>query len=153
MTTAVITGAGSGLGRKIAILNHTRYDNLVLIGRNSEKLNETGRICIARGTARVFCLACDLTDENQIRQTAKWITSQLGTVDLLVNNAGLGYFENLLDQSFEQIDRTFATDLTGMIKFTRLMLPLMVDHVGKAADIINIASIATKIRSNAFCIS
>ncbi|MCS8572872.1 SDR family NAD(P)-dependent oxidoreductase [Pediococcus pentosaceus] len=145
MTTAVITGAGSGLGQKIAILNSTRYDNLVLIGRNSKKLNTTAEKCIVKGENRVFCLACDLTNEEQIHQTGAWIDSHLGTVDLLVNNAGLGYFENLLSQSFEQIERTFATDLTGMIKFTRLMLPLMVDHVGEAADIVNIASIAGKI--------
>lgn len=148
MTTAVITGAGSGLGRKVAILNSTRYDNIVLIGRNSKRLNQTAKECFSKGAKRVYCLMCDLTQDEEIYETGAWITSHLKSVDLLVNNAGLGYFEELLNQSFEQINRTFATDLTGMIKFTRLMLPLMLDHVGQAADIINIASIAGKIATS-----
>lgn len=148
MTTAVITGAGSGLGRKIALLNSSRYDNIVLIGRNSEKLNEVAQDCSLNGAMRVFSLACDLTKDEQIIQTSEWISTHLGSVDLLVNNAGLGYFSKLMDQSFDQINRTFDTDLTGMIKFTKVILPMMVDHIGKATDIINVASIAGKIATS-----
>jgi short-subunit dehydrogenase len=145
MTTAVITGASSGLGRKIAILNSGRYDNLILIGRNSTKLKQTAQACITQGQVHVFALTCDLTQTDQIKATAKWISTHVGSVDLLVNNAGLGYFKNLMNQTFDEIDRTFETDLIGMIKLTKLLLPMMVDHVGVAADIVNIASIAGKI--------
>lgn len=145
MKTAVITGAGSGLGRQIAILNCPYYDNLVLLGRNSDKLRQTARDCFKCGARQVFTLSCDLTQETQIKATGRWIRSHLGSVDLLVNNAGLGYFKTLLNQDHAEIDRTLNTDLTGAIKLTRILLPLMVDHVGQPADIVNVASIAGKV--------
>jgi 3-oxoacyl-[acyl-carrier protein] reductase len=82
--TAVITGAGTGIGAACARALSASCDRLVLVGRRLEKLQEVA----ATLPGEVHVRSCDLTDPSAVQQFAEWTRAALGTVDVIVSNAG-----------------------------------------------------------------
>ncbi len=109
---AIVTGAGSGLGRCMAHELAALGAHVALIGRKLEKLERTREeIAQAGGNARSF--ACDIREEETVRQTVSNVIADLGRVDALVNNAG-GQFAAPLEQiSAKGWDTVVRTNLTG----------------------------------------
>jgi NAD(P)-dependent dehydrogenase (short-subunit alcohol dehydrogenase family) len=98
-STALVTGAGRGLGAAIAEAYATCGADIILLGRTRSHLDEVAqRINAAGGQSRV--IACDVTDDNQLRNAI----ADLPTLDILVNNAGTNFPEPFVEVSDEHLD-------------------------------------------------
>ena len=106
----LITGASSGIGRALAVAYAATGVNLFLCARNSEKLNETKKLCEARG-AKVFVEILDVTDEKKSRE----LIEKIADLDLVIANAGISAGTAGGPESLAQIKKIFATNWDGVI--------------------------------------
>jgi uncharacterized protein len=120
----VITGAGTGLGKAVAVKTGVLGARVVLIGRTESEL-ETVRSLIRqeKGTADLW--VCDITKEDQVKATVKNIVDTSGTIDYLVNNAGMWTDESLESKDSELRLMALKTNVLGHINFSYEVLPLM----------------------------
>jgi NAD(P)-dependent dehydrogenase (short-subunit alcohol dehydrogenase family) len=139
VSTAVVTGAASGIGRATALhLAREGYD-LALLDIDEPGLSETRRaIEVGGGVARAFCV--DVCDPHGLGVTVRDVLTTMGSPELLVNVAGIGVTATVLDTSDEDWGRVIGTNLTGPFLLTRAVLPLMLDR--GSGVIINVASVA-----------
>jgi NADP-dependent 3-hydroxy acid dehydrogenase YdfG len=135
---AVITGAGRGIGRAIAIELGKLGAQVVLAARSRSELEETA--LMAGTTASV--MPTDVRKKEQLQRLFEQVVSALGPVDILVNAAGLGIFGRVVDFSDEDFEILMETNLRGIFFTSRFVLPSMIER--KRGHIINIASIAGK---------
>ncbi|MED5607997.1 SDR family oxidoreductase [Pseudomonas sp. JH-2] len=134
----MITGAGSGLGREIALRWAREGWRLALADINDEGLAETLRLVREAG-GDGFTQRCDVRDYSQLTALAQACDEKLGGIDIIVNNAGVasgGFFEEL---SLEDWDWQISINLMGVVKGCKAFLPLLERSHGR---IINIASMA-----------
>ena len=136
--TAVITGAGQGMGRAIALKFAETDIRPVLVGRTEAKLRSVAKEVAAQGiTAGVHIL--DVTDDEAIAPFGTELADT--TVDVLVNCAGDWLIEYLQDTSNEQLDHILQTNLRAPYILSRTLLPNL--RRSDNASIINIGSIVT----------
>ncbi|WP_281690838.1 SDR family oxidoreductase [Pseudomonas sp. PARCl1] len=134
----MITGAGSGLGREIALRWAREGWRLALADVNEGGLRETLDLARAAG-GEGFVQRCDVRDYSQLTALAQACTEQFGGIDVVVNNAGVasgGFFAEL---SLEDWDWQIAVNLMGVVKGCMAFLPLLERSKGR---IINVASMA-----------
>lgn len=137
--TAVITGASDGIGKQIALKLAKEKVDLVLIGRNKDRLNQVASECKKLGSKKTNFYVCDLQKTNQIKETITAIRSDFNTIHILINNAGIWQKLSQLDTIEENIvDSLVQTNLLGLIHITRLLLPSL--RKGNEAALINISS-------------
>jgi NAD(P)-dependent dehydrogenase (short-subunit alcohol dehydrogenase family) len=116
-----ITGASSGLGRTLAEQVLASGDRVVATARNVAALEDlTGP-----GPDDVIRLPLDVTDPEQVRATVAEAVQRAGAIDVLVNNAGHGLIGALEELSDEQIQRILGTNVFGVLRVTRAVLPHM----------------------------
>lgn len=109
---AIVTGAGSGIGRCTAHELAALGARVALLGRRPEKLERTrAEIAEARGEARAY--ACDIRDEETVRRTVSNVLADFGRIDQLVNNAGGQFSAPLEGISAKGWDTVVRTNLTG----------------------------------------
>lgn len=137
--TALITGAGRGIGRAIAVALGNEGANLVLVSRTLSQLEETAEL-IRKNNQRLYCLKADITNVNELDAICKNVIDNFGRVDILVNNAGVGYFSDVINTELKEFDEMFNVNVRGMFLMTKAFLPLMIQN--KQGDIVNIASLA-----------
>ena len=136
---ALITGAGSGLGRQFAQTLSDAGASVVLAARRRDKLEETaGLIADAGGNA--VCVDLDVTDSGSIRDCFAEFEASVGVADILVNNAGIAREGLLLDISEDDWDAVIDTNLKGVFLVAQRAAQVMV-KADKPGSIINIASI------------
>jgi NAD(P)-dependent dehydrogenase (short-subunit alcohol dehydrogenase family) len=135
---ALITGADSGIGRAVAVL-YAREGADVAIAYLSEKQDaeETRRAVEAEGR-RAVLIPGDVTDPEFCREAVETTVSELGRLDILVNNAAFQeHASSLEDISEEQLDRTFKTNIYGYFHMAKAALP----HLKEGSAIINSGSV------------
>ncbi len=136
MKTILITGGATGLGNELAKLYVQNGDQVILLGRNEDKLNKAqealGRSCIATVSA-------DLTNYEELTQKMDSLLS-LHSVDVLINNAGMGHFGPLTSYTKEMIDEVINTNVKGTIYLTQSLLPHL--QTREQATILTIISTA-----------
>lgn len=139
---AIITGAGSGIGRAAALAFAQRGYRLVLAGRRAAGLKETMGLL---GISPEFVLACptDVTDAASVQALFDRAVARFGRVDLLFNNAGVSA-RNVPIHEVEKEDwcRVIDTNLTGAFLCLRAAFRVMKDQVPRGGRIINNGSIA-----------
>ena len=136
---ALVTGAGSGLGRQFANTLAGAGATVVLGARRKEKLEETANeVREAGGSAH--CVDLDVTSSESINACFAEIIPQLGAPDILVNNAGIAIDGYLLDGKEEDWDAVLDTNLKGVFLVAQAAAKAMLD-AGKPGSIINTASI------------
>jgi len=136
---ALITGAGSGIGRQLAKTLSGAGATVVLAARRKEKLQETANeVDAAGGTAH--CVDLDVTSSDSIRDCFAKTLADVGTPDVLVNNAGVAKQNYLLDQTEEEWDIVLDTDLKGVFMVGQAAARAMI-AAEKPGSIVNIASI------------
>lgn len=135
--TAVITGGGSGLGAAIATALHEAGAEVVVVGRDSSKLDAV----VERLGTRARRVVCDVADPSSVDRLRDALA---GTeISILVNNAGLaGPVAALTDISVEQWDEVFDINVRGTFLMCRAFLPAMTAR--GSGDVINIASVSGK---------
>lgn len=137
---AIVTGAGRGIGRAIAIELGKLGARLVLAARGRSELDETARQV---GSASV--MPTDVRKKDEVGRLFEQTAQRLGPVDILVNAAGLGIFgpvANFRDEDFETL---IETNLRGLFFTCKYVLPSMIER--RRGQIVNIASIAGKVAS------
>ena len=107
---ALITGAGSGLGRQFAETLSDAGASVVLAARRREKLEETAELVRNKG-GKAICLELDVTDSLSVTNCVRETTSEFGTPDILVNNAGIAKQAFLTDITEDDWDAVLDTNL------------------------------------------
>lgn len=140
-SVALVTGASRGIGRGIAAALAREGARLVISARGADALDEAHRELEQQGTD-VRAVVGDVGDE---RQAAAMVTAALdswGRLDLLVNNAGVGYRGAIEEMPTEQFDRLFQTNVRGPFLLIKAAVPQMKKQGG--GTIVNISSLAGK---------
>ncbi|WP_442580142.1 SDR family oxidoreductase [Mesorhizobium sp. ASY16-5R] len=132
--TAVVSGAGRGLGAAIAKALSAAGARIVLVGRNSDPLEETGKAIADAGSAASIKL-CDITNARAVAATM----DAVGHIDILVNNAGISHRAEFSDVSEAAWDEVMAVNLKGPFLSTRAVLLGMIER--RAGKIINVVSV------------
>jgi len=144
---ALVTGAGRGIGRAIALAYAAEGAKVALSARTTSELDEVvGTIRAAGGTALAF--PADLADRNVPRWLVQEVAKSLGPIEILVNNAGVGSSSNpkpVVDFDDDFWDLSLALNLTAPYLLCKAVLPGMLAR--KWGRIITIASINSKIGS------
>ena len=146
---AIITGAGSGIGRAVALALLRHGWSVALAGRNEEKLRETQRLA-GEFQTQAMCVVTDVTDEASVRRLFDAVMARHGRVDLLFNNAGQGAPPVPLEElSLETWQQLVNVNLTGVFLCTREAFRVMKSQSPRGGRIINNGSIsATTPRPN-----
>lgn len=142
---AMVTGAGSGIGRAVAIALAGRGFAVVLAGRRQTALDETLNLI---GSARVNCraVAADVSDEAAVEMLFAKTRESFGRLDLLFNNAGVSAPAVCLeDITVAQWNKVVAVNLTGVFLCTRAAFRLMKAQLPQGGRIINNGSISAHV--------
>jgi len=135
--TAIVTGAGRGIGRTIAITLASHGVKVALAARTEEQLRAVQcEIAAAGGAAEVF--PTDITDDSAITALLKGAVERFGGLDILVNNAGLVKVVPLTETSAEDWDRTLAVNVRAPFVLCRQAIPYLKQRPNP--HIINITS-------------
>ena len=137
--TAIVTGAGRGIGRATAIALAKEGVHLGLIGLNMSNLEKVTAE-LAQFDVKVSAATADVTDLESVTHAVEHIKSDLGPIDILINNAGVAKFGGFLDLTPEEWEKIIKVNLMGVYNVTRAVLPGMIER--KSGDIINISSSA-----------
>lgn len=131
-----ITGAGSGLGAAIGqvIPDHCL---VTLSGRRRDRLEEVARVI---GPERAFVSPCDVTDDESIARAHALATERFGPVDVLVNNAGVADFAEMVQAEMASIEHQIDVNLLGALRCIKYVLPSMVEN--RRGMIVTINSVA-----------
>jgi 3-oxoacyl-[acyl-carrier protein] reductase len=138
---AVVTGAGRGIGRAIAVELGRLGAQVVLASRSRTELEETAGLIGAKASV----IPTDVRSKEQLHRLFEQVGTALGPVDILVNAAGLGVFGPVAAFRDEDYDLLMETNLRGIFFACRFVLPTMIER--QRGHIINIASIAGKVGS------
>jgi NAD(P)-dependent dehydrogenase (short-subunit alcohol dehydrogenase family) len=141
---ALITGAGSGIGKSTAEVFLADGFAVVLAGRERDKLEAVGR---AAGDAQVLVVECDVMSEQSVVALFAATRAKFGRLDVLFNNAGVGtpFGVNLEDLTFEQWRRVIDTNLSGAFLCTREAFRIMKTQDPRGGRIINNGSISAHV--------
>ena len=133
--TWLITGCSTGFGRAIAIEALKQGDK---VGVSARKIADIQDI-IDQYPKTAIAIQLDVTNEAAIKSATEKIIDHCGTIDVLVNNAGIGYFGAIEESEDAEIRRMFEINVFGLANMTKAVLPYM--RRQKSGHIINIASI------------
>ncbi|MBL7769379.1 MAG: 3-ketoacyl-ACP reductase [Flavipsychrobacter sp.] len=139
--TALVTGAGKGIGKAIAMALAAEGVHLGLLARTEKDVKELAAAIEANGGKAAFATA-DVSNRQAVEEAVADLKSKLGSFDILINNAGTGTFGSFLELDPETWEQQVKVNLFGVYYVTRAVLPDMI--AAKAGDIINISSTAGK---------
>jgi NADP-dependent 3-hydroxy acid dehydrogenase YdfG len=140
MTTALITGATSGIGEATAHAFAEKGFRLILTGRRQDRLNSLSELLRDRYAAKVVALQFDVRNRQETENAIGSIPAGFKSVDILVNNAGLAVgLSHIQDGDADDWDRMIDTNIKGLLYVTRAVAPLMTANRG---HIVNVGSIA-----------
>ena len=137
--TALVTGAGKGIGRAIALALAAEGTSIGLLARTEKDLQDVAAEARKKGVRAVIGTA-DISDITQVNKAVSQILAELEHIDILINNAGIGSFGKFLDLDPAEWEKIIRVNLLGTYYVTRAVLPGMITR--KAGDIINISSTA-----------
>ena len=136
---ALVTGGGSGIGLAIARSLVESGMQVLIVGRDEEKLQKA--CAELGGEAEAF--ACDLSDLSAIPGLVQRIADRYGKIDVLVNNAGINMKKEFVEVSDEEFQNILLTNLTAVFALSREVVKRMLD-TGTKGSIINISSMASQ---------
>ncbi|MFO8053300.1 MAG: SDR family oxidoreductase [Candidatus Omnitrophota bacterium] len=126
----LITGSSQGIGRETAYLFAKEKAKIVITYRSNKKEAEnTAKKCKQLGSREVLALRIDVTDSKTIEAAIKEVVSRFGPIDILINNAGVITWKQLKEQSYSEIDKQINTNLSGLIKTTKISLPFVKEAI------------------------
>jgi 3-oxoacyl-[acyl-carrier protein] reductase len=134
---AIVTGAGRGIGRAIALELGRAGCSVVISSRSQEELQETARDIEHEG-GQALPLALDLSRDQDIEALFSQTEESFSTVDILINNAGVLFPNSLEGTTIEEFDRTFAINVRSVFLISKKALAIMKRK--KSGYIINVSS-------------
>ena len=136
---ALITGAGKGIGKAIALALAKEGVNVILVARTKDEIES---VAIKARSLRVkaSAITADVADINSVNSAVDKALAEFGTIDILINNAGIAAFGKFLELEPTDWERIIQVNLMGTYYVTRAVLPNMIER--QTGDIINISSTA-----------
>jgi len=138
MSTWLITGCSSGLGRSLAQAVLKQGDNAVVTARQLSAIQDI----VDSYPDTALALQLDVTDYTQVAQVVQQAEARFGRVDVLVNNAGHGYRAAVEEANEAEVDKLFATNFFGPVALIKAVLPGM--RARRHGTIVNVSSIAAR---------
>lgn len=138
----LITGATTGIGYELAKLYAKDENKLVLVARDGERLKKV-KDKLELYNIKVYTIALDLSEDNSCEKVLDFVNKKNLSVDILINNAGMGSFGYLSEIEMESELKLIDVNIRALTELTKIFLPSMIEH-GEGA-IMNVASTA------AFC--
>ena len=139
---AIVTGSSSGIGFETSLLlarnGFFTYATMRSLYR-SNRINELKQ----KEKLPLQVLKLDVTDDKSVKEAIEKVTNELGRIDVIVNNAGYGLVGPLEDLSIQEFKEQFETNVFGVIRVTKSVLPIMRKH--RHGTIVNISSISGRI--------
>ncbi|KQO31657.1 3-ketoacyl-ACP reductase [Flavobacterium sp. Leaf82] len=136
---ALITGAGKGIGKAIAIALAKEGVNVILVARTQADVDQLAAETTALGV-KSLALSADVSDINSINSAAEKALAEFKTIDILINSAGIASFGKFLELEPDAWERIIQVNLMGTYYTTRAIIPNMIER--QTGDIINISSTA-----------
>lgn len=137
--TALITGAGKGIGRAVALALANEGVQVGLVARTEKDLQAVAQEINALGVKTAVATA-DVSDIHSVNTAVAKIRQELGAIDILINNAGTAAFGKFLELTPEQWENQIKVNLFGVYYTTRAVLPEMIER--QTGDIVNVSSTA-----------
>jgi NAD(P)-dependent dehydrogenase (short-subunit alcohol dehydrogenase family) len=137
--TILVTGGTDGLGRAAALLFAERGYCVVAAGRSAAKRAELSRLA-AEKKLPIETVEMDVTDDQSVRLAVQTVLQKAGTIDVLVNNAGVGYMAVVEELRLDDLRRQFETNLFGVLRVTQAILPHMRER--RSGRILMMSSVA-----------
>lgn len=135
---AIVTGASAGIGWESALELAKEGAHVVLTARRESRLKELAEKITALGSKALIVIG-DAADEATAKKTIAAAKS-LGSIDILINNVGVGVYKNLVDTSAAEYDEMVDTNVRSTFLFTRYAVPVMIEQ--KQGTILMISSMA-----------
>ncbi len=134
--TVLITGGGTGIGFEIARLLSSKGNKVIITGRNEARLQKA-----AAQLLNVTAIACDITDEEDVKSLVEQVQAEHGGLSVLINNAGQAVAYSLSDgtDAFTIAEKEMSTNYLSLIRLTGLLLPVLKNK--QEAAIVNVSSI------------
>jgi short-subunit dehydrogenase len=148
----VITGASSGIGRALAIEWAKGGASVVLSGRNRSALENVANAVRAAG-GEAIALPGDITDEEQRRQLVERALHEKGRIDVLVNNAGRGFYAKVVDIDVSEMEKLFALNVIAPIRLAQLALEPLMRSQGSIVMISSVAGVVAAPHLGAYAAS
>src|SRR3989442_7544177 len=145
---ALVTGAGRGIGRAIALKFATEGADIVCVSRRAENAEKVAQEVRALGR-RAWAHAVDVADAAAVAAAAEQVLAETGRIDILVNNAGVTRDGLLMRMSEEDWDTVLDTNLKGAFLFTKALARTFIRQ--RSGRIINIASVVGLIGNAGQC--
>ncbi len=145
MYTAIITGSTRGIGKETALLLLKMGLNVIISSRSQQSVDNVIQEIYDKFPSKkenVLGLKCDVSKYSDVKSLVDVSVKTFGKIDVLVNNAGIVYFKNILDTTEEEWNKTIDTNLKGIFLFTKEVLPYMIEN--KSGVIVNVSSGAGK---------
>ncbi len=138
--SALVTGAGRGIGRAIAMAFAEAGCDLCICSRTKTELEATREAILAlRTSTRVIAIPCDVADADQVRRVVAQAQAEFGKIDILVNNAGYAAFKPFWEMDFAAWQKTLDVNLNSMFHCIQAVLPDMMER--RSGRIINVSSV------------
>lgn len=153
MSLAVVTGAGRGIGRAIAIELGARGMDVACLGRDGAALASVAEV-VRKSGQRALTAVCDVARSDEVGVATKYVLNELGVPAVVIPNAGVVHRRSILETSEEQWDEQIDVNLKGMFLFVRAFLPSMLAQ--KSGRFVAIGSISGTLgtpRLAAYCAS
>lgn len=131
----LITGCSTGFGRELSKHLLENGYQVAVTARNTDQIQDLVEI----NNENAIAIELDVTDKNQVKQAVARAVERFGRIDVLVNNAGFGYFGAIEESEEQEVRRMFEANFWGLAEMTRAVLPTMRDQ--RSGAIVNISSI------------
>lgn len=136
---ALITGAGKGIGKAIALALAAEGVNVALIARTQEDVDAVAKEAEAAGV-KAIAVSADVSDIKSVNNAVSKVQKTFPAIDILINNAGIGVFGKFMDLEPDAWENVIKVNLMGVYYTTRAILPGMIAQ--QSGDIINVSSTA-----------
>ena len=141
-TTALVTGASSGIGRDTAIDLTRRGATVAICARRADRLEQTLAEC-RRHAPQSRAYPCDVRDREQIRRTVAAARADLGAIDILINNAGVSAYHLFTEAPEEEFEELMRVNYFSALYFTREVMASMVER--RTGAVVFVSSFAGRI--------
>lgn len=145
---AIVTGAGTGIGRAVSRAFAADGYAVALVGRRLQPLEE-----LAHELPSALAVSANVADPSAARAAVAAAVERFGGVDVLVNNAGVGETAPVLEETLEGWESTLRINLTGAFLMTQLVLPHLIDRHGSVVNVASVNGVLAGPGWTSYCVS